>query len=298
MSRNTVVHIPHASMLIPDEYRDQFVLDDEALEREKLKMTDLYTDELFSGIDGFFDLVFPVSRLLVDPERFADDVREPMAEIGMGAIYKVTSDLLPLRRFIGEEERQHLMDTFYKPHHAELTDLVRPPAMRGARVRRGGPGSSALIIDAHSFPGAPLPYESNQDGLRPEICIGADPDHTSDDLLGMAVSLFRKAGFTVAVNAPFSGALVPADFYQRDRSVFSIMIEVRRDLYMNEATGEKNRGFDAFSSLLRSLLSDLDYLYWSRKRRLDATRVNCNELYRYSNDKQLRQLRKLSLGSA
>jgi len=296
MSHSTVVHIPHSSMLIPDQYRDQFVLDDQALEREKLKMTDLYTDELFSGIDGCLDLVFPVSRLLVDPERFPDDAHEPMAEIGMGAIYKVTSDLLPLRRFISEEERRHLMDTFYKPHHAELTDLVRPPAMRGARVRRGGPGSSALIIDAHSFPGTPLPYESNQDVLRPEICIGADPDHTSDDLLGMAVSLFRKAGFIVAVNQPFSGALVPAEFYRRDSSVFSIMIEVRRDLYMNETTGEKNAGFDAFRSLLRSLVSDLDYLYWSRKRRLEDKCTDDNEVFRHVDRKQMLRVKQLGRG--
>ena len=33
-------------------------------------------------------LVFPVSRLGVDPERFSDNTQEPMSQVGMGFILK------------------------------------------------------------------------------------------------------------------------------------------------------------------------------------------------------------------
>ena len=42
-----ILHIPHASHRIPAEVRDQFVLNDEALQAELLRMTDAFTDELF-----------------------------------------------------------------------------------------------------------------------------------------------------------------------------------------------------------------------------------------------------------
>ena len=46
-------------------------------------MTDHYTDELFhEPNDDVRRLLFPVSRLLVDPERFADDELEPMTAVG------------------------------------------------------------------------------------------------------------------------------------------------------------------------------------------------------------------------
>jgi hypothetical protein len=51
--------------------------------------------------------VFPVSRLVVDPERFVDDATEPMAACGMGVIYTQTSQRMPLR-YLDEESGEKL----------------------------------------------------------------------------------------------------------------------------------------------------------------------------------------------
>ena len=58
-----------------------------------MTMTDAYTDDLFGSHAGTDDSVvtFPVSRLVVDPERFLDDTLETMARCGMGVIYERTS---------------------------------------------------------------------------------------------------------------------------------------------------------------------------------------------------------------
>ena len=51
-------------------------------------MTDAWTDKLVEPISTKAkEVVFPVSRLVVDPERFLCDDDEPMAPKGMGATY-------------------------------------------------------------------------------------------------------------------------------------------------------------------------------------------------------------------
>ncbi|NBB90740.1 MAG: hypothetical protein GVY23_05990 [Spirochaetes bacterium] len=58
-------------------------------------------------------------------------------------------------------------------------------------------------------------------------------------------------------NQPFSGSLVPGRFYGVDRRVTSIMIEVRRDLYMDERTGERTAGLRRIEALLADFLAEV-----------------------------------------
>ena len=71
-AHSVLLHIPHASTVIPDRFADLFALDPREVEEELLVMTDHHTDTLFE-FDDADRLVFPVSRLLVDPERFQEE---------------------------------------------------------------------------------------------------------------------------------------------------------------------------------------------------------------------------------
>lgn len=80
-----IIHVPHSSRLIPDEYRSSYLLNDTELERELDLLTDHFTDTLFDiNLPEVVSLVFPVSRFLVDPERFVLNREEPMAARGQG----------------------------------------------------------------------------------------------------------------------------------------------------------------------------------------------------------------------
>ena len=245
-----ILHIPHSSREIPAEVRRTLLLDDAELERELTRMTDAWTDELFPGAAGSGDaaVVFPVSRLVVDPERFEDDALEPMAEVGMGAVYTNTSQGGRLRGPLSERERQALLERYYRPHHAALEEAV------ARDLERSG---SALVVDCHSFPSAPLPYEKDRSAPRPQICIGTDAFHTPAALAGVAARLFEAKGFSVELDTPFSGSIVPRRWYRSDPAVRSLMVEVRRDLFTDERSGAKLPGFDSFTRKLQEVIRAL-----------------------------------------
>ena len=68
-------------------------------------MTDHYTDELFAGNSKDSSVIFPISRICADAERFIDDEQETMSVKGMGVIYTHSSSGLPIRRTLTDTER-------------------------------------------------------------------------------------------------------------------------------------------------------------------------------------------------
>ena len=115
----------------------------------------------------------------------------------------------------------------------------------------------SLIIDCHSFPKYPLPYEMDQTSDRAEICIGTDDFHTPHNLAVVIKERFKKAGFSTALNKPFAGAIVPIEHYRKNKAVISIMIEIRRDLYMDEVTGRKIENFFTVKNTITEVLHGL-----------------------------------------
>ena len=212
-------------------------------------MTDHFTDEIFSGLVAEdMSVRFPISRLVLDPERFIDDAREPMAERGMGVIYTRGSAGQKLREPPSRQQRANLIATYYRPHHQALTAAVE---------RALAKGGVCLVIDCHSFPSAPLPYEADQSRDRPDICIGTDDAHTPARLSDLAVKSFTAAGFHVALDRPFSGALLPSAYYKHDTRVMALMVEVNRGLYMDEASGLRLPSFARFTSKIHSVVREL-----------------------------------------
>jgi N-formylglutamate amidohydrolase len=233
-----VLHVPHSSTSLPEPERDDLLLDDIELAAELGMMTDWYTDQLaFDGLAsaGASATVFvnQASRLLVDPERFTGE-DEPMLAVGMGPVYQATSGRQPLREPDPVRD-QRLLDQWFNPYAAALTGLIDETLEIHGEV---------VIVDLHSFPSRPLPYELDQDAQRPDICIGSDLFHTSDEIRKKAQAVFREAGWTVAENTPFAGTYVPLKHLGRNRAVSSVMIEIRRDLYQEEPGGPRLDGFE------------------------------------------------------
>jgi N-formylglutamate amidohydrolase len=150
-----IANIPHSSTFIPPEIRNSLLISDEELERELLLLTDRYVDELFSSVHetGGIEVRYNISRMVLDPERFESDEEEVMSKKGMGVIYTKTSDGKDLRPPVSANEREQLLETFYRPYHRAMEQEVDTLIEKFGRC---------LIIDCHSFSSTPLLSELNQ----------------------------------------------------------------------------------------------------------------------------------------
>ena len=218
-----ILHVPHASRYIPKAFISDFVVSEQELALELDAMTDHFTDELAKGISNASYIASELSRFVVDVERFPDE-REEMLEVGMGAFYTHGSRRQLIRK-VSESHQAQLMDYFLAYSRA-FEDLVT------ATLKHHG---KAIILDIHSFPENPLPYELHSEEVRHGIIIGTSGIHTPQPLREEIQEAF--SGIDVGFDTAFKGAYVPLSFYEsEDAQVRSAMLEIRRDLYMDEST--------------------------------------------------------------
>ena len=237
-----VRHIPHASTLIPEDMKRFFLISAQEMQSEILRLTDWYTDELFSDALSR-EVLFPVSRLVCDPERFLNDSEEPASAVGMGVFY-TRGTIGQVIRKDDDLLRHEIITRYYQPHHQSLSASV------AENLEHHG---KCLVLDCHSFPEEPLPTDNALDSnLRPDICLGFEEYHCPTDLVEEIVVALSSEGLFVTINTPYSGSLIPSDYYKKDKRVLGLMIELNRRIYMDESTGLKLDKFDEVRDLIQT----------------------------------------------
>lgn len=210
-----ILHIPHASTHIPN--LEGFILS--KVQENLSLLTDWATDKIFD-IDEVEKIITPFSRLFCDVERFEDEL-EPMINVGRGFFYTNGYDGTELRKSNNNLKNLVYRD-YYLKHHELFYNKVKD------RLDKYG---VCYIIDCHSFNNNPIvPF--NEQPKSPEICIGTDPFHTPDYLLNYTLNYFYNLGYSVEVNNPYSGCIIPKPYFMINMDVKGIMIEVNKCLYM------------------------------------------------------------------
>jgi len=240
-AQTLILHIPHASTTIPD--RTGYLVDEATLQAEQLLLADLHTDELFANPTDIA-IVAPFSRIFCDVERFADDALEVMAGVGMGVLYTHSDAGMPLRT-VGPALRERVLQEHYWPHHQRLTAAVDTQLHAHGR---------ATLVDCHSFPALPFRRDLDQQLPRPHFNIGTDAFHTPPELIMRAIAYFAHTGYSLGVDRPYRGTLVPMAHYQRDARVRSIMLEVNRDLYLHPGTALRNGRYAGTKAVVQGFL--------------------------------------------
>ena len=244
MKRKIILHVPHSSIIIP--FADGYVINHEAIAKEILKLTDWYTEDLFhSAKDEMIKAEF--SRIFCDPERFTDDSQEIMAQFGMGVLYEKNDDG-EMMRIVTPELKERILKDYYWPHHAKLSNAVNN------QLQLFG---TALILDCHSYPSKPFKRDLDKSPNRPDFNIGTDSFHTPKHLIEVSKAFFEKAGYSLGIDRPYKGSIVPLEHYQKNKSVQTIMLEINRALYMKEPTSEKLHSFSEIKMVVREFIDTI-----------------------------------------
>jgi N-formylglutamate amidohydrolase len=235
--KKLILHIPHSSTVFP--FYDGFVVSNDVLGDEILKLTDWYTDDLFHTRNTI-SVKADFSRIFCDVERFADDKDEIMAQYGMGAIYVKTDDGRNLRE-LTPALRSNIMDQYYWIHHQKLNIAVNEQLSSFGK---------ALILDCHSFPNVPCKRDLVQAPNRPDFNLGTDEFHTPVTLIEKSVHFFEKKGYSISIDTPYSGTIVPMEHYKKNEQVKSIMLEINRNLYLEGNTNTKSERFEEIKTIM------------------------------------------------
>ena len=214
--KNILIHVPHSSLYIPEEYCRNALISREELEEENRFVCDSGVIELIPPALKENALIFPYSRLYCDVERFRDD-SEPMNALGMGYIY--TRDTRGREIFQPTSEHRAAVDCIYDAHHSQLDERV------SEILNTYG---SCIIIDLHSYSDEMVHRLFGYD-CCPDVCIGIERDYYSNEIVEGLISICRGLGLSTELNYPYRGSIIPNRYLGRGGSgIISLMLEINK----------------------------------------------------------------------
>jgi len=185
--KNVLIHVPHSSLYIPEEYCKTALISHEELDAENRFVCD-------SGVTGLIPpalrenaLIFPFSRLYCDVERFRNE-NEPMNALGMGYIY--THDTGGREIFRPSAEHCAAVDRIYEAHHSQLDERV---------FEIMNAYGSCIIIDLHSYSDEMVHRLFGYNNC-PDVCIGTEQEYYSNDIVEGLISICRGLGLSTELN--------------------------------------------------------------------------------------------------
>jgi len=238
---------PHSGTWYPEDYRS-------IVPRAQLRRgEDTHVEALWEAVPAaggtLLHAHFP--RTYIDPNRNLDDLDpelldapwpEPLApgeksRLGFGLVWRNLQAGVPLyNRKLTVAEVQHRIDSCYRPYHAALAQAIEGTVQCFGAVWH---------LNLHSMPNDA--YERLQIRSAHPLAdfVLGDRDGTTCEptFVDLVERELRARGYTVARNDPYKGVQLIARIGQPAHRRHSLQIEIRRPVYMDEATRERNAGF-------------------------------------------------------
>jgi N-formylglutamate deformylase len=256
---------PHSGTWYPDDYRH-------AVPREQLRRgEDTHVEALWEAVPqvGGTLLHAHFPRTYIDANRTLEDLDPELLDepwptplspgeksrLGYGLIWRNLRAGVPLYdRKLTVAEVQARIDRCYRPYHAALAERIEDSVARFGGVWH---------LNLHSMPDDA--YERLQIRSPHPLAdfVLGDRDGTTCEpaFVELVESQLRGFGYTVARNDPYKGVQLIERIGRPALNRHSLQIEIRRPLYMDEATRERHDGFDAVRNDLTELLQSIaDYL--------------------------------------
>lgn len=214
-------HVPHSSLKIPKRYWDICIKDKKYIDKTNIFLSDYLMDKLIPSKSN--RLVFKYSRLFCDVEKFKDNSKETMSKKGMGVIY--TNDCDNTITIPNKKYKNIVLKSYYDKHHNKLDKIVTTILNKY---------NKCIVIDFHSFSDELVEKLFNINN-NPDICIGIDKTYTSEEFLNFTINHFKNYGYSVEINKPYSGTIIPNKYFnKKENRLSSIMLEINKRIYLND----------------------------------------------------------------
>lgn len=189
----------------------------------------------------------------LDPDALSEPWSEPLSpgektRLGKGLIWTRLDARSPMYdRKLSVAEVRRRIDDYYTPYHDVVARAVK---------ERHEQFGALWHLNLHSMPNDA--YERL--GLRSEHPLAdfvlGDRDGTTCEpaFVQLIEDVLRGKGYTVARNDPYKGVQLIAQIGQPALRRHSLQIEIRRPVYMDEKTRERNGGFNSLQQDLGELL--------------------------------------------
>jgi N-formylglutamate deformylase len=192
----------------------------------------------------------------LDPELLAQPWPTPLnpgekTRLGFGLVWRNIGAGRPIYdRPLSVAEVRNRIDSYYRPYHAALAESIEQAAQRFGGVWH---------LNLHSMPNDAYERLQIQSPHPLADFVLGDRDGTTCEpgFVDLVERELRGRGYTVARNDPYKGVQLIARIGQPARNRHSLQIEVRRPLYMDEATRERNEGFARVQKDLGAVLRSL-----------------------------------------
>ena len=251
---------PHSGRDYPWSFLRATVLDEHAIRSSE----DAFVDQLFDCAARFGAPFIKAGapRAYVDLNRSSEELdpaliegvrrqgHNPRVASGLGVIPRVVSNGRAIYRGkMPAVEAQHRIDTYWRPYHAKLQQLLDR-----AHERHG----QAVLLDCHSMPHEAMDGIARGGMKRPDVVLGDRfGAAASGDVVDRVEAAFSAAGFVVTRNAPFAGAYITQAYGRPSRGKHAVQVEIDRSLYMNEALIRPNGDFEAVQTALRAVVAEI-----------------------------------------
>ncbi|MDR9392848.1 MAG: N-formylglutamate amidohydrolase [Roseovarius sp.] len=240
-----------------------------------LRRSVLNHHEIRSSEDAFVDRLFEVApqvgapflragmpRAFVDLNRSAEELdpalvegvprggHNPRVASGLGVIPRVVANGRAI--YAGKIDRAEAawrIDTFWRPYHRALQQQLDHAAGRFGQ---------SILIDCHSMPHEAMDSVARRGGKRPEVVLGDRfGAAAAPEIVDGIEAAFADAGLVVTRNTPFAGAYITQHYGRPTRNRHAIQVEIDRALYMDERRIRPDAGFEAFRTLLGSVIAGI-----------------------------------------
>lgn len=246
-----MLSFPHSGDVYPNDFGYDPTLSYEVIDFP----SDKYVDELFaeSRALGLSTIKANFPRAFVDVNRHQHDIDADMLEdsenwygrflpgsvkVGATLFWSKSGETPIYARKLSNQEAKDRLARYFIPYHQSMTRMVeRLREMHG----------QVFIVDCHSMTRFDNKLRGGKE--RPEIDIGTRRGEScAPDLTEKMAELFASRGYEVGINRRYIGGEITLRYGWPELDQHIMQVEMRRDLYMNEATRARNEKFPKVKS--------------------------------------------------